>query len=137
MANADFLNNNLKWARLFHTSPDLFHVRYFWSNKIMYRIHNQDVSTGWIETINDNSRVGQKKDTYISDKFSWRALGLAILASINKIRRKKRLTNVDLSSLFACPNCHGDFTLEDMYFVCNSCNSKYQRLPHPDFTKVC
>lgn len=137
MGNLDFLKNNSRWARLFFRSPDLFHVRYFWLDKIRYHIHNQDVSANWIENINDNSEAGQRKDSYISSQFGWREAGLAILASVNKIRRKKRLANFDLSSLFACPECHGDFTVEETYFVCKSCKSKYQRLPYPDFTRSC
>lgn len=137
IGDLDFLANNSRWARLFYKSPDLFHVRYFWSDKIRYNVYNQDVSTDWIEGINDNSESGQKKETYISNKFTWREAGLAILASINKIRRKNRFANFDLSSLFVCPECHGDFTVEEVHFVCNSCKSKYQRFPYPDFTKSC
>jgi SAM-dependent methyltransferase len=137
MGSLDFLQNNSSWARLFYGSPDLFHVRYFWDDKIVYRIHNHGTSTNWIEGINENSGVGHKKGTYISDGLSWRAAGLAILASINEVRRKKRLSNFDISSLLACPECRGNLMVEEKYFICASCCSRYSRLPHPDFTGKC
>lgn len=137
ISSLDYLTSNSRWARLFYKSPDIFHVRYFWSGKISYHIHNPDVSTGWIENINHDSEIGQEKDTYISRKYGWRELGLAVLASINKIRRKKRLANFDLSAIYACPQCHGEFAVEEAHFICKSCNLKYKRLPHPDFTASC
>ena len=137
ISGLDYLTSNSRWARLFYKSPDLFHVRYFWTDKIKYHIHNPDVSTEWIENINQDSEVGQKKDTYISRKYGWRELGLVVLASINKISRKKRLANFNLSAIYACPHCHGEFAVDEAFFICKSCNLKYKRLPHPDFTASC
>ena len=137
ISGLDFLITNSQWARLFYKSSDLFHVRYFWTDKIKYHIHNPDVSAEWIENINHNSEIGQEKASYISQKYRWREFGLSLLASINKISRKKRLANFNLSEIYACPQCRGDFAADEAFFICNSCNVKYKKLPYPDFTRTC
>jgi hypothetical protein len=133
----EFLRGNEKWARLFHQSPDMFHVRYFWSNSIQYQMHNPECHSEWIEDINENSDHGHSKDTYMASGAGWRGAGLAALAKFNKWQRKSRLKGLNLLDLLACPACHAQLIPGEQVYVCASCDVRYSSSPYPDFTKTC
>ena len=130
-----FLDCDSKWKTLFFERLDMFHVRFFWDAEIKYKIHNPEVSCDWIEDINNESKVGDAKNSYLQNDKGWRKFGLSVLNRWYAMWRAKRLKNFELSSILCCPECRGDLTSLDKYLVCHACNAAYPCDPLPDFTK--
>jgi len=129
-----FLENDAKWKELFFEAPEMFHVRYFWNEKIDYTIQNSEISCKWIDAINDESEVGESKQSYLDEKLGWRELGLKTLGLLHEYQRGKRLKNFDFLSILACPECKGEFQKKDAILHCSACNISFAAEPYPDFT---
>jgi len=134
LGGLSFLERDAKWKGLFFERLDMFHVRLFWDNEIKYKIQNPEVSCEWIESINEESSVGEAKNSYLAKEGGWRKVGLSILNRWYAFGRAKRLKNFDLRSILCCPECHGDLIEQERQLECSSCNSNYSCDPWPDFT---
>ena len=121
---------NPAWKKLFHRSPDLFHTRYFWSEKIDYEILNPEVSCDWIDQIYAQSDAGEASEIYQSN--GWRGIGIRLLALYYRMLRNIR--PIDIDSLLVCPKCRAGLTKDSDFYQCRSCTEKYLVNPHPDFS---
>lgn len=135
LGTKNLLGDNSIWGKYMHDSPHMFHVRYFWNDKIKYEISNPDVSAHWIEEIYAHSETGETKDSYLTDEKGRRDYGLAILNRWHVYRRSRRLKNFNLTSILACPECGGALHVANQSLGCSNCKVAY---PYnngiPDFT---
>lgn len=132
----EFLDRDSKWSHLFFERLDLFHVRLFWDEKIPFQINNPDVSCDWIEAINNESDIGEDKQSYLSYEKGWRKSGLSVLNFLYSMQRRKRLKQFDILDILCCPNCLGELTRLNDLIICNTCTVEYDFVPDgiPDFT---
>jgi len=128
------LKDDQKWKSFMHEMPDMFHVRYFWSNTINYKIYNAETDCSWIEGINDESEHGDVKQNYMDDRPGWRGIGLKVLAAYHTYLRRGRLKKFDIKSILACPECKGYLEENKGLLYCVYCNYSYTSMPNPDFT---
>ena len=120
---------NPSWRKLFHRSPDLFHVRYFWKDQINYEILNPEISCDWIDHIYDQSEKGGSLENYGSK--GWRGWGIRLLSKIYGWRRNRK--SIDLNALLRCPQCHSDLNFQNKSCKCLACGTQYSLNPYPDF----
>lgn len=131
------LDEGTPWGQHMFDSPQMFHVRYFWTDEIKYEVANPEVSAHWIEDINARSESGQTKDSYLTDETGWRAYGLAVLNRWHVYRRAIRLRHFDLLSVLACPACGGGLREERQVLTCCACYTAYPyQNKVPDFTEA-
>jgi SAM-dependent methyltransferase len=130
----EFLDKDSKWGKLFFERLDMFHVRFFWDSEIKFQVHNPEVSCDWIENINDDSQVGEGKNSYLNKDRGWRKFGLSILNRWYTFQRTQRLKNFDLKNILCCPECHDNLVSKEKTLHCQSCNVTYQYDETPDFT---
>lgn len=121
---------NAQWREFFYANPQLFHVTHVWKDRIRYEVVNPEISTAWfidpdIELPADAQLCSDRKELGI------RAWGLTAIRWW--YRRRKR--PVDLNQLLVCPECHGDLGIDENYYRCPACASRYSRHPLPDFNK--
>ncbi|MDS4020243.1 MAG: methyltransferase domain-containing protein [Candidatus Competibacter sp.] len=131
----NFLQKDQMWKSFFFEKPDMFHVRYFWKEKIEYFIHNPEVSCEWVESINDNSEIGELKSSYLIGNPGWRGYGLKLLGTWYALQRRKRLKDWDLLSVLVCPECKGDLERDGGVLACRACDIRFSNDPHPNFTR--
>jgi SAM-dependent methyltransferase len=121
---------NSAWSKLFHHSPDLFHTRYFWKDRIDYEILNPEVSCDWIDQIYDQSDEGESSQNYGSK--GWRGWGIRLLAKFYGWKRNRK--GIDIKMLLACPECHSDLNFQNNSCECLVCGAQYPLNPYPDFS---
>jgi len=130
----NILETDPKWAKYFFEAPDMFHVRYYWEGEINYVVLNPELSCEWIERINDESDPGGAKISYMSEQRGWREIGQAVLSRWYAFFRARRLKDFRLTSILACPECHGDLKEVGDMLECVECGCAYPMRPQPDFT---
>ena len=129
------LNQDLKWKNFFHNSPDMFHVRHFWKEKINYFVHNKEVQSTWIEEINSNSTTNIIDKSFSIRGYSdWRGIAQIIVNKLHKYGRSRRLKNFQLNSILVCPECRGELVQKNLSYFCQNCCLIYPCNPYPDFT---
>lgn len=135
LGTKNLLNEKSPWGRFMFESPQMFHVRYFWTDQIRYLVHNPEVSAQWIEDINARGEVGEVKNSYLTDETGWRAYGLAVLNRWHSYRRAIRLRHFDLLCIMACPACGSDLKADQQVLNCPGCQAQYAYRDNiPDFT---
>lgn len=134
LGGLELLEKDSKWKKFFFERIDMFHVRFFWDSNIEYKIHNNEVSCDWIESINEESDVGEEKQSYLKSEFGWRKIGLSLLNQWYMFRRAKRLNGFSLNNILCCPDCHSDLVAQNDQLLCHSCNVTYSNEVLPDFT---
>lgn len=97
--------------------PFHFHVRYYWRDKIDYRILNPEVDAGWIAPEAETGAPG----------LSFRAkLNKAVLGIVRKLfSQNRRNRAIDLIDLLACPSCGSADIRRDADIRCNTCQTDY------------
>lgn len=131
LGNLKIHMRNPLWRKLFHHSPDLFHTRYFWKDRIDYEILNPEVSCNWIDQIYDQSGMGEFSEKYGSQ--GWRGWGIRLLAKFYGWRRNRK--SININALLACPQCHSDLNFQKSSCECLVCGVQYPLNPYPDFNK--
>jgi hypothetical protein len=135
LGTKNLLGDGSPLGKYMFDSPQMFHVRHFWNDKIKYEVSNPDVSAHWIEEIYANSEPSETKVSYLTDEKGWRDYGLAILNRWHVYRRSRRLKNFNLTSILACPECGGALHVANQLLGCSNCKVAY---PYnngiPDFT---
>lgn len=100
--------------------PFIFHVRYYWNEKIDFTIVNPNTDSSWQLPMDDVSpvqpqNIKKKVRTILIDL-------LRYLLSQNRRNRK-----IDLIELMSCPNC-GSEQIDSVHdcFECQACKAFYQ-----------
>jgi hypothetical protein len=131
--NLDLIQSSPKWNCFFYTHPDMFHVRYLWTDKICYRIVNTDTSCNWFQDPSvEVEQVACRASVQQESKKDIRSLGLSLLRGWYKLRKRR---NFLLEDLLVCPECHNSLESSVDWLICRSCNVQYFRIPHPDFNR--
>jgi hypothetical protein len=97
----DLIKHSAKWDRFFYGNPKLFHVRYFWKDKINFKVINPEVSSNWFVEP-PVPQPGHKTFETSSPDSGLRSKGLAVLRSWHRFRKRNRF---DLTELLVCPDC--------------------------------
>ena len=102
--------------------PVEFHMRYFWKDKIDFKVLNPEVDAAWeppsIDNINETPALGFKA-----------RLRLAVLSVIrNLFSQGKRNSKLDIQPLMRCPQCYsGEMVkLSATNIGCQKCNSQFE-----------
>jgi SAM-dependent methyltransferase len=99
--------------------PFTFHTRYYWTDKIPYRIVNPEVDASWAPPAMTHTTQLQ---------MSWRAklgrLGLAIARSL--LSQRQRNSQIQLAALLQCPSCQSTkLNVSDSHVICSGCGKQY------------
>lgn len=99
--------------------PFEFHVRFYWEDKIEYKVINAAVLTDW-----------ELPEQCIHEvvKPSWRyRIRLSIIPLLRWLfSQKRRNRNIDLISLLICPTCRSEsIKMMNNRIVCNACTAVY------------
>jgi SAM-dependent methyltransferase len=136
VANMKFLQTDKDWAHLFHSDPGLFHVKYFWVDKIDWNIVNPEISCEWIENIYSDSVSNEVISSDPPDsRTGWRKFGIVMLEKYHSWQRLRRLKNFDIFSVLACPECKGDLEKKQGSVICEACDISYSSSPFLNFEK--
>ncbi len=125
----DLIKQSKGWNSFFYGKPKLFHVRYFWKDKIDFKVINPEVSSDWFVEPAELPPDPDKFATSNGER-SLRSTGLKALRSWNRMKKKKQ---IDLASLLVCPECHQRIVVDDERAVCERCKTTYPMRPVPDF----
>jgi SAM-dependent methyltransferase len=131
-----FLESNLSWKNLFFRRPEMFHVRYYWSGKIDYKIYNPLTSADWIEDVVQKSNSNEATGNYLKRDYRWRRFGLFLLGKFEAVRRNRRLKDFHIESVLACPECKGELHKKNTFYCCEICDLLWAANPHPNFCSV-
>lgn len=136
IGNMEFLRTDKEWMKVFHDNPSLFHVNYFWQDKIKWNITNPDTSSDWVEDIYSKSTTSEVAiNDHNNSRTGWRKFGIRLLEAYHRRTRLKRLHNFDIFSILACPECKGDLVQISDAIICNACNIRYSSSPFYNFEK--
>jgi SAM-dependent methyltransferase len=125
----DLTKHSTRWHSLFYGNPKLFHVRYFWQDKISYKMVNPETSLNWfVDPSFETSSHAEVSEKPMSNGV--RSLGLSLLRKYYKFRKRRAL---NLNEILCCPDCHKSLVQEPSAFVCTECQMSYPRVPVPDF----
>lgn len=98
--------------------PFEFHVRYFWENRIAYKIVNPEVDAGWPAPTSDgitmHSASGSKSRELVRDFLR------------KHLSQRRRNASIELLPLLRCTTCHSvELNREPNLFRCVSCGNKF------------
>ena len=137
IGNIGFLQTDKEWKYIFHSKPNLFHVKYFWDHKIEWNIVNPEISCEWIEDIYTHSASSEVISNDPNDsRTGWRKFGIRMLETYHSRQRLRRLKNFDIFSILACPDCKGDLIKKGEDLICDACDISYSGSPFLNFEKV-
>ncbi len=106
--------------KIMRKKPFIFHVRYYWQEKINYFIVNPDTDSSW-QPIIENSI-----DSY-PQSFKKNVRTIFIDSIRYLLSQNKRNRNIDLLELMICPTCGSEKLIsEPNSFQCPSCKALYQ-----------
>ena len=101
--------------------PFAFHVRYYWKDKIDFKVMNPDVDASWTAT--EAFSKSEAPVMSIKARLKDFMLNTARLALSQNIRNKK----IDLFNLLLCPSCGSTLLSKTSDRIkCNDCNTTYQ-----------
>lgn len=129
------LKKDTAWQEQMRSNPALFHTRLFWQEEIQFNIVNEDANCDWINRINQESKSDEVTCDSGTASGGWRRVGLTLISAFYRWRRSRRLKKFSLSSVLACPDCHGELTSRDNALDCSICSQSFKNDPFPDFTK--
>lgn len=128
----NYLGKNEDWKNQYFRNPHLFHVVYHWNESIKYKIVNPETCCAWtLDMFNDSKE--SKVISKAKGRTGWRYLGIRLYEMVQTHRRKKRLSNIDLVGLFACPACGGEISKSGDLMTCGSCGETYSASPFFNF----
>jgi len=107
----------------------MFHVRYFWRDKIIFEIANPEETCAWYADTTENW------DEEIVAGYgagSWRSAGLQVLRRYYRWTSRRR--PVKWGMLLACPECKGEIQIGPERVLCPRCAIEFPAAPHPDFS---
>lgn len=109
--------------QLIPKNPFDFHVRYFWKDKINFRVVNPETDASWQPAATDRP-VERIRGSSIRQN-----VRLALLRIIRwMFSQRKRNAHIDLLPHLRCTKCHfGELTDTKQWLICGGCGSRYKR----------
>lgn len=105
-------------------NPVDFHVRYFWKDKISFRVVNPEIDASWRPLVSDTP-LSPKQGNSIKGN-----LRLALLGAIRWLfSQGRRNARIDLVPHLLCTRCHSGNLSEssNRSVVCGSCGAHYKK----------
>lgn len=107
-------------GELIPAHPFDFHVRYYWNDKIAYKVLNPEVDASWKpdETVKQQilhapTLIGNLKGVLVNEFRSF-------------LSQSRRNQTIDLMELLACPDCgSGDLKREGGAIICSGCGESF------------
>lgn len=134
ISSLNYLSENDQWKAEYFYNPHLFHVTYYWKDTIKYNVVNPETTCDWTSTLFNDSDEGDVI-TKAKGRTGWRHFGIRAYEFFEKKRRKKRLSKIDLVSLFACPTCRTEVKRSGDLLSCTQCGETYSASPFFNFHK--
>ncbi len=126
----EIIRHSKKWNKFFYNNPEYFHVRYFWRDKIKFRIINPEADVGWINNLKTSLIIDTNTSYQI---INFRRYGMKLVRRYYKMKKKRKINLLDI---LACPQCLGEFINEKDFLICLNCKIKFQKSPIPDFNRT-
>lgn len=102
------------------SNPFTFHTRFFWTNKIPYRILNPEVDASWTPP-----EMQQTTQLQMSLRAKLGRLGLATARAL--LSQKQRNSQIQLTGLLECPACKSTaLKFGAIAVVCTGCGKEYE-----------
>jgi len=116
---ADLYKRKVKNLNLISKYPFEFHTRFYWIDKINYKILNSNISINWDATQDITNPVASTLRHHIRS-----SIVLPLVRYLFSQKRRNR--NIDLISLLICPDC-GAESIQNRgdKIVCNKCAAIY------------
>lgn len=135
LAEASLPTHDHRWAAIFASRPELFHVCHKWKDRIKFRVLNNDQSLDWhifpeagLEGGGDTKALlDERKET-----FSFRQM---IISTIRRFYLLMSNRKFDIEDILACPQCKGKLSKNESTYQCTACMVSYKASPIRDFTK--
>ncbi len=100
--------------------PAEFHVRYFWKDKIRFRILNPQADATW-PAATSHRVLAQARG--LKSKIRHAALGATQWLFSQRARNRR----INLMPLLRCPGCHGlELSRQESVIACNDCAAAYE-----------
>ena len=91
-------------------------MRYFWSDKIEFKILNPEVDCGWVAK--EGGTLSPARASLIQ---SARRVTLFLLRRL--LSQTKRNRKLDISNILQCPKCgNSKFLRKECFLICRGCN---------------
>jgi len=101
-------------------NPEKFHMRYFWRNKINFRILNPEADATWTPPMADMIRINPLKNVIQKTRFF--ALRF-IRIVLSQTRRNK---NLDIFPILRCTKCFSSRLRKELNCIgCNNCGAEF------------
>ena len=127
MHSFHYLNGKGRLGKIMHENPASFHVRFFWNDKIKFKIINDEVDSSWVESIYFQKNTDSISTNQLTNNFTWRSFGFYIATNYFKLTRKKFRNHSLIKKILCCPDCHNEFVYESSLFYCPNCNYNFFR----------
>ena len=100
--------------------PAEFHVRYFWKDKIRFRIINPQADASW-PAATSHRLFAQTRG--LKSKIRHATLGVTQWLFSQRARNRR----INLMLLLRCPRCHGlQLSRQESVIACNDCGATYE-----------
>ena len=122
MHSFSYLDKNGRLGKIMYENPKSFHVRFYWEDKIKFKIINDEVDCSWVESIyfqENSDSIGTNK---LVNNLTWRNLGFYLATNYYKLTRKKFRNDSVIKKILCCPDCHNEFIYKRSFFYCPNCN---------------
>lgn len=101
------------------SSPFNFHTRFYWQQRINFRVINPEVDANWRPP-----KIEQSTKVHTSLRAKFGRLFLAIARALFSQRRRNR--SIDLTNLLQCPSCKSISLKSNQHsIICSGCDTAY------------
>ncbi len=135
---ANLVDNDPRWAALFGSRPELFHVCYKWQGQVRHRVLNPDQSLEWhvfpeagliaSKAADSNADLAHAADNGVG-------LRRLIIQSIRWLYVTFGRPKLNVEAILVCPECRGELVRSETRYDCTPCGHAYRATPIRDFTK--
>ena len=115
------IKSNKKFMNFLRVNPEFYHMRYYWDDRINFKIINPEVKADWAYPEELISR--KVKFTSWTDS----ARNLYLMIRRNLLSQRSRNRNLNIDKLLRCPTCHSEDLKFSENITCLSCGANYER----------
>jgi len=111
---------NLISGSVIPSNPFTFHTRFYWTDKIPYRVVNPEVNANWAPP-----EMTHTTQLQVSLRAKLGRLGLSTARAL--LSQRKRNSKIQLAELLQCPACQSTaLKLDHHHVVCTGCGKHYE-----------